>query len=108
MSIYPLGTLMEVIESVKGTLIPMKVAYAYEDLVFLEHNVFLLQFTDKENKVLLHKNVTAEKDTIESSIAALKSAAQGKNITIVEGSLYSIEQADDENVRINFLANDQR
>ncbi len=103
MPIYPLGTIMEVVESVSAGPTPMKVSYAYEDLVFMEHNAFLLQFTTDGDEVILHKNISAEMDEIEEPIAALKTAAAEKGIAMSEGSLYSLEQSDGEKVTIKFI-----
>ena len=107
MPLNPLGTIMELVESVSAGPIPMKVAYAYEDLVFMEHNAFLLQFAPKADEVLLHRNVAADMDEIEESIAALNSAAAARGIIILKGSLYSLEQADGENVNIHFMKKEQ-
>ncbi len=107
MPIYPLGTIMELVESVSTGSVPMKVSYAYDDLVFMEHNAFLFQFTPELDKVLLHKNIDAKIGEIEEPIAVLKAAAAGKGITINDGSLYRIEQADDQNVSIQFIKKEQ-
>ncbi|MBC8414726.1 MAG: hypothetical protein ISR96_03635 [Nitrospira sp.] len=103
MPIYPLGTIMGLVESVSTGTVPMKVSYAYEDIVFMEHNAFLLQFTAKADKILLHKNIEADIDEIKDSIAALKSAAADKEITISEGGFYSITQGDAANINLKFF-----
>jgi DNA-binding IclR family transcriptional regulator len=41
MTLKPLGQVKELVES-----LGMEISYAYEDLVFLQHNGFLLQFDD--------------------------------------------------------------
>ena len=59
MSIKPLGRLKELVESAG-----MEVSYAYEDLVFLDHNAFLLQFNDDGRTVFLHTNSEADAEKI--------------------------------------------
>lgn len=103
MPVYPLGTIMEVVESINAGAVPMKVAYAYEDLVFMEHSAFMLQFTSRTDEVLLHKNIDADTDEIKEPIKALKAAAAGKGIAITGGNFYSLEQADEDNVNIKFM-----
>ena len=103
MPVYPLGTVMEVVESIKNTKLPMKVAYAYDDLVFLEHNAFLLQFTEKPDEVLIHRNIEAEQDEIDETIGSLLNAETKENIRFLEAGFYSMKQADEENINIEFI-----
>jgi hypothetical protein len=60
----PLGQVKELVES-----LGMEVSYAYEDLVFLQHNSFLLQFddgsgagqvTDDRQRMIVHTNSEAD------------------------------------------------
>ncbi len=46
MTTRELGLVREVL-----TAAGMDISYAYEDLIFLEHNGFLLQFTEKEHEL---------------------------------------------------------
>ncbi len=107
MSLYPLGEIIEVVESISVGPVPMKVSYAYEDLVFMEHNAFLLQFTPKADEVLVHTNIAADMDEVKEPIAALKTAAAGRGITISDGSFYRLDQAHDQNVTIKFMEKKQ-
>lgn len=98
MSLKPLGIVTEIIES-SG----MGVSYAYEDLVFLEHNAFLLEFTATDTELLIHTNSEAEESEIKDSIAKLKKVAADNGMTFMDGGRYSLTQADDENIRIEFF-----
>jgi hypothetical protein len=66
MSLKPLGIVTEIVESAG-----MGISYAYEDLVFLEHNAFLLQFTANDKELLIHTNCEAEEGEINDSITKL-------------------------------------
>ncbi len=81
----------------------MAVSYAYEDLVFLEHNAFLLQFTDKQQNILVHTNVEAKHDELEIPIAILQKKAGQFGMEFKKGSLYRLSQADEENINIEYL-----
>jgi len=102
MSLKQLGLVKEIVESVG-----MNISYASDDLVFLDHNAFLLQFTEESDKLLLHCNCEADKDSIRDAIAILKGAALGNAMTFVDGSDYSLSQADDENINIEFITENQ-
>lgn len=93
-----LGHVKEIVEAVG-----MAVSYAYEDLVFLEHNAFLLQFTDQQQKILLHINAEANIDELEVPITLLQKKADEFAMEFHKGSLYRLSQADDENINIEFL-----
>lgn len=97
MSLKPLGIVKEIVESAG-----MGISYAYDDLVFLEHNAFLLQFTDNNSELLIHTNSEAEGQEIKEAVARLKSAAATHGMTLTAGSLYTLVQTDDENIRIEF------
>lgn len=98
MSLKPLGVVKTIVESAG-----MGISYAYDDLVFLEHNAFLLQFTDNDKEILIHTNSEAEGEEIKDSIAKLKNVAAAQGVTFTDGGLYTLAQADDENIRIEFL-----
>jgi len=98
MNLKPLGLVTEVVESAG-----MGISYAYEDLVFLEHNAFLLEFTAKDTELLIHINSEAEKSEIQDSIARLKEIAGAHGLTFTDGGLYALTQADDENIQIEFF-----
>ena len=102
MALKKLGIVKEIVASVG-----MDISYAYDDLVFLDHNAFLLQFTEENDKLLLHCNCEADKDAIRDAIAILKGAALGHAMIVVDGSDYSLSQADDENIKIEFITENQ-
>ncbi|MCX5869870.1 MAG: hypothetical protein NTY00_04390 [Deltaproteobacteria bacterium] len=98
MSLKPLGIVTEIVESAG-----MGISYAYEDLVFLEHNAFLLEFTANDKELLVHTNSEAEESEVKDSIARLKNVAVAHGMTFTDGGLYTLTQADDENIRIDFF-----
>ena len=98
MNLKPLGLVTEIVESAE-----MGISYAYEDLVFLEHNAFLLEFTAGDMELLIHINSEAEESEIKDSVARLKKMAIEKGMTFSDGGRYTLTQADDENIRIEFF-----
>ena len=109
MSIKPLGQIKELIE-----FMGMGISYAYEDLVFLQPNVFLLQFDDSGgagqqddhdgHPMLVHTNSEADKQEIKPLVDQLVQAAPKYGLAITRGTSYSMTQAEDETVSIEFHA----
>ncbi|WPD21882.1 MAG: hypothetical protein Q3M24_14815 [Candidatus Electrothrix aestuarii] len=97
-AIKPLGVVKEILEAVG-----MGISYAYEDLIFLDHNALLLQFTDESNKVLVHINREAKKEPAEKTVLALKLAAAEREMAFLDGCEYAITQGEDEQINIEFI-----
>jgi hypothetical protein len=97
--ILKLGVVKEVVEATG-----MGISYAYEDLVFLDHNALLLQFTDDSDKVLIHINREAKSEPVQASIAALKQAAQEREMIFLDGRTYALTQGEDEQINIEFIS----
>jgi hypothetical protein len=97
MTLKPLGKVKELVESVG-----MTISYAYEDLVFLDHNGFLLQFGEDSDSVTVHFNSEADKKEIEQAFAQLHEAAPLTGLTILPGNFYTLHQSADETISIEF------
>jgi len=98
MSLKPLGKIKELVEAAG-----MQISYAYDDLVFLDHNAFLLQFDDDGRTVFIHTNREAESGEISRGVANLKKAASAANdVVMVEGVFYTLTQVEDNSISIEF------
>ena len=98
MGIKPLGKLKELVEAAG-----MGVSYAYEDLVFLDHNAFLLQFGDDGRTVFIHTNSEADTGETAEGVTHLKNAAsEVTDIAFVDGGLYTLTQDEDDSISIKF------
>lgn len=97
MGIRQLGIVKEIVESAG-----MGISYTYEDLVFIEHNAFLLQFTDNDNELLIHINQEADGSAIQGDIARLRAESSARKMIFREGTYYTISQGDDENITLEF------
>ena len=93
-----LGVVKEIVEATG-----MGISYAYEDLVFLDHNAFLLQFTKAGNTVLLRTNSEADQESIRERVAELKQAAQEKEMLFVDSGEYTLSPGDKENITLTFI-----
>lgn len=97
MATKPLGVVKDIVESAG-----MAISYAYEDLVFLEHNSFLLQFTDNDQTMVVHVNSEADQDTVSGDIATLQSQAMNFAMSFVLGEKYTLSQDGEESIRLEF------
>ncbi|MCF6188817.1 MAG: hypothetical protein L3J49_15235 [Desulfobulbaceae bacterium] len=98
MTTRELGLVREVL-----TAAGMDISYAYEDLIFLEHNGFLLQFTEKQHELLLHKNSEADEHTLAGAIDLLQLKAAETGLTLTLGTKYRLRQvAGQEDIQLEF------
>lgn len=81
----------------------MNLSYAYDDLVFLEHTGFMLQFTDWERELLVHTNVEADNQSMLGAISLLKAKGEEVGLVFTEGQKYKLNPvADSENIQLEF------
>jgi hypothetical protein len=81
----------------------MDLTYAYEDLVFLEHTGFLLQFTENEKELLIHRNREAVADELVGAITLLQEKAKEVGLTFNQGRYYRLTHGKDrENIQLEF------
>jgi hypothetical protein len=93
----PLGTVMELIEKLGH-----EVTYAYEDLVFIDHNEFLLQFSPEPHALDLFFNTECADE--EADATADKIIPEGSNmgLTIRRKGSYTMSEAPDNSLQIQF------
>lgn len=96
MDLKPLGLVKKIVESVG-----MDISHAYDDLVFLNHNALLLQFTET-NQILIHMNSEADKSKAQPDVIRLQEAAFCQGMKFYAGHFYTLEQENDESIRIKF------
>lgn len=100
MELRPLGIAKEIIEDTG-----LEVTYNYDDLVFVQHNPFMIQFDDDNSKNLnLFFNVDCEHETAEKLEAQLKTAALQREFTITPSGKFQMKQKEDtEEIDIEFI-----
>lgn len=82
----------------------MDLSYAYEDLVFLSHTGFLLQFTDWQREMLIHTNVEARNTDMVGAIELLQSKGTELGLVFSMGKQYRLTPSSDgeENIQLEF------
>lgn len=93
----PLGIITEVIERMG-----LEVTFAYEDLVFISHNAFLLRMGQTGEKVHLYFNEESQldkRDLIHEQLTALGAEC---DLLILQNGTYVMKPRDDEQFDIHF------
>lgn len=100
MELRPLGIAKEIIEETG-----LEVTYNYDDLVFVQHNPFMIQFDDENSKNLkLFFNVDCEEETAVKLEAQLKTFALQREFTITPSGKFEMTQKEDtEEINIKFI-----
>ena len=101
MQLRPLGIATEIIEETG-----LNVTYNYDDLVFVEHNPFLIQFDDGNLKNLnLFFNIDCEEQAAQQLASQLKKAASQREFTITPSGKFEMTQKENtEELDIRFIA----
>ena len=97
MGLKPLGTVKTIVEAAG-----MGISYAYDDLVFLEHNSFLLQFTGNDHEVTIHLNSEEDEAMVQRDIARLQQVALDHAMQFTCGTLYTLVPDEQDTIRIEF------
>lgn len=93
----PLGIVKELIEALGH-----EITYAYDDLVFIGHNDFLLRFGNENSAVDLFFNTECETAEADDIAARLLPEAGNYGLTINRKGTYTMEEAPDNNLTITF------
>lgn len=97
MSLKPLGMVNSIVEAAG-----MGISYVYDDLIFLEHNSFLLQFADNGGEVTIHVNSGADEATVRPDIERLQEVACNQSMQFTRGGLYTLVHDGEGSIHIEF------
>jgi hypothetical protein len=68
----------------------LELTYAYEDLAFVEHNAFLLQFADTDESVGMHVNADCPDDQLAGLVAEVVRAGAAVGLEVAMRGRYEI------------------
>jgi len=95
----PLGLIAECLES-----LGFQITHSYDDLIFVEHNAFLLQMGDKGQDVSLFFNVESNPESREEIAAMLKQRGKVHNLEITPQGRYELtSNEEDASLQLKFL-----
>jgi hypothetical protein len=95
----PLGLIKELLEN-----LGFSITYYYDDLIFTEHNAFLLQMGEKGEDITLVFNTDCKTDTRESIAQALTTAGLEVGLHLrSQGSYKVTSNTENDAIDIEFL-----
>ena len=94
----PLGLVKQFLEE-----IGIEVTYAFEDLIFIQHNAILLQFGKVGEMLFCYTNEDAEAVEAAQLFVAIQAKAGDHGITLVQRGRYRLSEAEGENLSLEFL-----
>jgi len=80
-----------------------EVSYPYDDLVFVDHNAYLLQFTASPETLDLYFNIEFPDEDAEKAAAELAAAAEKREMRIERKGHYELAEKPDDNLEIKFF-----
>jgi hypothetical protein len=96
--IKPLGKITAILAD-----LGLEVTYAYDDLVFVQHSAFLLQFTDNPVALKMFIHTDCEPAVAEEVEKQIIEALANDGFSIVPSGQYSISENDDETINLEFV-----
>jgi alpha-D-ribose 1-methylphosphonate 5-triphosphate synthase subunit PhnH len=94
----PLGIVTEMLEQIR-----VEVTYAYEDLVFIKDNHFLLQFGKVGEILFFHANIDTVKEDAQQLFATIQAVASAQGITLIHRGRYQLSAGEGENLSLQFV-----
>jgi hypothetical protein len=95
--IKPLGKITSILAD-----LGLEVTYAYDDLVFVQHSAFLLQFTDKVNVLKLYTNSECDPKVTNQVASSMVIEFDRASFFLEPSGKYTLTQNEDETLRLAF------
>ena len=82
---------------VKGALetLDVEITYVYEDLIFIKHNHFLLQFGEIGEKMFFYRNSEIKIDEAMGQFEILSASLSGEGLELTYQGSYTLEEKAD-------------
>jgi hypothetical protein len=94
----PLGHIRDIVAE-----LGLEVTYCYEDLVYIEHNAFLLRMGEQGDEVHLYFNTESDAGEREAIALNLQSAGLNRQINVTRSGTYTMTPLPDSaNIQIAF------
>ncbi len=93
----PLGKITALLADLK-----LEVTYAYDDLVFVQHSAFLLQFTDDPNKLKLFSNTECDPKEAQETVTDVVTEFGKAGLVVLPAGRYKLTPNENETLNIEF------
>jgi hypothetical protein len=94
----PLSRIQNLVEK-----LGLKITYAYDDLVFVEHNAFLIKMGKRGEDVSVYVNVDADKKQYPAIIDKLANEGKKEELIVKFNGKFKLKDAGNEQIQIEFL-----
>jgi hypothetical protein len=94
----PLGMVREILES-----LGMDISYVYDDLVFLHHNQFLLQFGEAATDLRFFRNSRVTAAEAQAQFAMLQSAGLARGFHLLDQGSFSFSDEGNDTLSLQFF-----
>jgi len=81
----------------------LEVTYAYDDLVFVQHSAFLLQFTEQPRTMELFTNSECHPGEANLMIYKIIDSFKRDGFTVVPGGHFTLTQGEEQTLEIEFV-----
>jgi hypothetical protein len=81
----------------------LKITYAYDDLVFVEHNAFLLKMGERGEDIYVYVNVEADKKEYPAIIEKLIGEGIKEELIVTCNGRFKLTDSGNEQIQIEFL-----
>ena len=98
----PLGVVKQLLEE-----IGIEITYAYDDLIFIQHNPVLLQFGKVGETLYSYANVETPEDEAGQIFSAIQAKAEAAGMTLIYRGRYRLSETEGENLSLEFLEDAQ-
>lgn len=96
--VRPLGLIKELIDTTG-----LNITHVYEDLVFIEHNAFILQMGEKGEDVKIVFNTESVEDKRPEIQEELTKRAETFGLKLTSGGTYALTEGEDNTLDIEFF-----
>lgn len=93
----PLGVIKDILDPLGA-----EISYVYEDLVFIKHNHFLLQFGDEGKDLFFYQNTEMSDADSDIQFQALVDSLSSTGFDLEHRGKYSMAENDDGTISISF------
>ncbi len=95
----PLGIIVDLVKN-----LGFEVTHFHDDLIFIEHNAFLIQMGEQGKDVFVWFNIDCQQQKIGEIMERLNQQASSHNLVLEKkGSYELIANEDDETIQIEFI-----
>lgn len=94
----PLGKITAILAD-----LDLEVTYAYDDLVFVQHSAFLLEFTNEITTLKLYTNTECDPEVADPVVTQMLDAHAKAGFSLIPSGQYTITENDDETINLEFI-----